>query len=104
MENRTLLWGTFTIDNRTFLLSTFGNDKWNKIAEKLLSFPHRAKIEFEKFNCLFVDFFRSSLGRIEVMSIAVEREYTPNITRHICFAYQLTGFYMIRGFTERYFL
>ena len=32
----------------------------------------------------------------------VEREYTPDITRQICFAYQLTGFYMVRGFTERY--
>ena len=31
----------------------------------------------------------------------VEKEYTPVITRQICFAYQLTGFYMIRGFTER---
>ena len=34
----------------------------------------------------------------------VEKEYTPDITRQICFAYQSTGFYMIRGFTERYFL
>ena len=34
----------------------------------------------------------------------VEREYTLDITRPICFAYQLTGFYMIRGFSERYFL
>ena len=38
------------------------------------------------------------------MSTVVEREYTPDITRRICFGYQLTGFYMIRGFTERYFL
>ena len=38
------------------------------------------------------------------MSTVVEREDTPDITRHICFAYQLTGFYMIKGFTERYFL
>ena len=30
-----------------------------------------------------------------------EREYTPDITGHICFAYQLTG---LRGFTEQYFL
>ena len=29
--------------------------------------------------------------------------YTPNITWQNCFAYQLTDFYMIRGFTERYF-
>ena len=34
----------------------------------------------------------------------VEREYTPDITRQICFAYQLTGFCSISGFTERYFL
>ena len=34
----------------------------------------------------------------------VEREYTPDITRQISFAYRLTGFYMIGGFTERYFL
>ena len=34
----------------------------------------------------------------------IEREYAPDITRQICFAYQLTGFYMIGGFTERYFL
>ena len=30
--------------------------------------------------------------------------YTPDITWQICFAYQLTGFYMIRAFTEPYFL
>ena len=34
----------------------------------------------------------------------IEREYTPDITRQIYFAYQLTGFYMIRGFTQRYFV
>ena len=34
----------------------------------------------------------------------MEREYTPDITRQITFAYQLAGFYMIRGFTERYCL
>ena len=33
----------------------------------------------------------------------IEREYTPHITRQICFAYQLTGVYMIRGFSEWYF-
>ena len=27
------------------------------------------------------------------MSTGVEGEYTPDITRHICFAYQLTGLY-----------
>ena len=62
------------------------------------------KMVFEKVNCFFVDFLRSSFGRIKVMSTVVEREYLPDITQHICFAYQLTGFYMIRGFTERYFL
>ena len=34
----------------------------------------------------------------------VEREYTPDITQQICFAYHLTGFYMTRGFTEWYLL
>ena len=62
------------------------------------------KMEFEKFNCFFVDFLRYRFGRIKVISNVVEREYTPDITRQIFFAYQLTGFYMIRGFTERYFL
>ena len=61
--------------------------------EKFLSFPHRAKMEFEKFNCFFVGFLRSRFGRIKVMSTVVERKYTPDITRHICFAYQLTGLY-----------
>ena len=54
------------------------------------------KTEFEKFNCFFVDFLRYSFGRIKVISTVVEREYTPHITRQICIAYQLTGFYMIR--------
>ena len=48
------------------------------------------KTEFEKFNCFFVKFLRSSFGRIKVI--------------RFCFAYQLTGFYMIRGFTKWYFL
>ena len=62
------------------------------------------KMEFEKFSCFFADFLRYRFGRIRVLSIGAEREYTPNITRQICFEYQLTDFYMIRGFTERYFL
>ena len=63
------------------------------------------KMEFEKFNCFFIDFLRYSFGRIKVISTVVEREYTPDfVYRQNCFAYQLTGFYMIRGFTERYFL
>ena len=64
-----------------------------KKKEKSLSFPHRAKDGVWKFNCVFVGFLRSSFGRIKVMSTVVEREYTPDITRHICFAYQLTGLY-----------
>ena len=56
-------------------------------------FHTEQKMEFEKFNCFFVGFLRSSFGRIKVMSTVVEREYTPDITRHICFAYQLTGLY-----------
>ena len=59
---------------------------------------------FEKFNCFFIDSLRYSYGRIKVISTVVEREYNPDITWQICFAYQLTGFYMIRDFTERYFL
>ena len=61
-------------------------------------------MEFEKFNCFFIDFLRYSFGRIKVISTVVEREYTPDINWQICFAYQLTDFYMLRGFTERYFL
>ena len=62
------------------------------------------KMEFEKFNCFFIDFLRYSFGRIKVISTVVERECTPDITWQICFVNQLTGFYMIRGFTEQYFL
>ena len=62
------------------------------------------KMEFKKFNCFFVNFLRYNFGLIKFISTVIEREYTPDITRHICFAYQLTGFYIIRGFTERYFV
>ena len=62
------------------------------------------KIEFEKFNCFFIDYLRNIFGRIKVISTVVERKYTLNITRQICFAYQLTDFYMLRSFTERYLL
>ena len=62
------------------------------------------KIEFEKFNCLFFDFLRYIFGKVKVISTVAESEYTSDITRQICFAYQLTGLYMIRGFIERYFL
>ena len=41
---------------------------------------------------------------IKVISTVIENWYTPDIPRQIWFAYQLTGFYMIRGFTEQYFL
>ena len=54
------------------------------------------KMEFEKFNCFFVDFLRYSFERTKVILTVVESEYTPDITRQICFAYQLAGFYMIR--------
>ena len=65
-----------------------------KIMMKSCSVFHREqKMEFEKFNCFFVGFLRSIFGRIKVMSTAVEREYTPDIIRHIGFAYQLTGLY-----------
>ena len=62
------------------------------------------KMEFKKFNCFFVDFFRYKFGLIKFVSTVIERKYIPDITQHICFAYQLTGFYMIRGFTVRYIL
>ena len=57
-----------------------------------------------KFNCFFIDFSRYSFGRIKDISTVVEREYTSDINWQIFFAYQLTGFYMLGGFTERYFL
>ena len=67
-------------------------------------FHIKQKREFEKFKCFFIDFLRYTFRIIKVISTVLEREYTPSITWHIYFAYQLTGFYMIRGFTERYFL
>ena len=62
------------------------------------------KMEFEKFNCFFINFLRYSFGTIRVNSTVVEREYARDKNWQICFAYQLTDFYMLRGFTERYFL
>ena len=56
-------------------------------------FHTEQKMEFESFNCFFVGFLRSSFWRVKVMSTVVEREYTPDMTRHICFVYQLTGLY-----------
>ena len=61
-------------------------------------------MEFVKFNCFFINFLRYNFERIKVILTMVERKYTPDITWQICFVYQLTGFYMIRGFTEQYFL
>ena len=59
-----------------------------KIMKKSCSVFHtEQKMEFEKFNCFFVGFLRFSFGRIKVMSTVVEREYTADITRRICFAY-----------------
>ena len=43
-------------------------------------FHTEQKMEFEKFNCFFVDFLRSSFGGIKVKPTVVEREYTPDIT------------------------
>ena len=74
------------------LWSTFGDDRWKKIMMESRSVFHtEQKMEFEKFNCFFIGFLKSSFGRIKVISAVVEREYTPGITRHI--AYQLTGLY-----------
>ena len=61
-------------------------------------------MEFAKFNCFFIDFLRNSFGRIKVISIVVEKQYTPDINWQIFYAYQLTDFCMLRRFTERYFL
>ena len=67
-------------------------------------FHMEQNMAFEKFNCFFIDFLRHSFGRIKVISTVVERKYTPDIAWQICFACQLTDFYMLRGFTERYYL
>ena len=75
-----------------------------KMMKSYSVFHTEQKTEFEKYNFLLVDSLRYSFGRIKVISTLVEREYTSDITRQICFAYQLTNFYMIRGFTERYLL
>ena len=62
--------------------------------ENFLSFSYREKMRFEKFNCFSVDFLSYSFRRIKAISTVVERQYTPDIT----------GFYMIGGFTELYYL
>ena len=51
-----------------------------KVMKRCSVFHTEQKMEFEKFNSL-------------VKSTVVEREYTPDITRYICFAYQLAGLY-----------
>ena len=61
------------------------------------------KMEFEKFDCFFVDFLKYSFRRIKFISKVVEGKYTPDM-RQICFAYQLTGSYLIRGFAKQHFL
>ena len=47
---------------------------------KLLSSQIEQKMEFEKFNCFFIDFLRYTFGRVKVISTVVERDYTPDIT------------------------
>ena len=79
------------------------NEK-KKMMKSYSVFHKEQKTEFQKCNCFLVDFWRYSFGRIKVISAVVEREYTTDITGQICFPYQLTDFYMIRGFTKRYFL
>ena len=39
-------------------------------------------MEFEKFNCFFVDFLRYSFGKIKVISTVGEREYTADLVFH----------------------
>ena len=73
--------------------------KWWKVTV----FHIEQKMEFEKFNWFFYRFLRYSFVRIIFISTVVEREYTPGITWEICFAHQLTDFFMITGFTK-YFL
>ena len=46
-------------------------------------FHIKQKMEFEKFNCFFVDFLRNNFGRIKVISTVIEKEYTPDITQQI---------------------
>ena len=74
-----------------------------KMMKSCSVFHIEQKMEFEKFNYFFIVFFRYNLRRIKVILTAIEREYTPDIAWQTCFAYQLTDFHMIRGFTERYF-
>ena len=78
------------------------------ISEKIffshIVFHIEQNMKYEKFNYFVVGFLRYNFGRMKVVSAVAEREHTPNITRQICLVYQLTGFYMIIGFTEWYYL
>ena len=56
------------------------------------------KMEFKKFDYFFADFFRYNFGFKFILTV-IEKNYTPDITQQICFAYQETSFYMVRGFT-----
>ena len=65
--------------------------------DKLLSFSHRAKDGFEKFNCFFIDFLRYNFGRIKVTS----RVYTKHNLTDLLFMsidWFLTGFYFLTDF------
>ena len=75
-----------------------------KIIKSCSVFHIEQMMELEKFSCFFIDFLRHSFGRIKIISTVVERDYTPDKNCQICFAYQLTDFYILRSFTERYFL
>ena len=75
-----------------------------KIIKSCSVFHIEQMMELEKFSCFFIDFLRHSFGRIKIISTVVERDYTPDKNCQIGFAYQLTDFYILRSFTERYFL
>ena len=75
-----------------------------KIIKSCSVFHIEQMMELEKFSCFFIDFLRHSFGRIKIISTVVERDYTPDKNCQICFAYQLTDFYILRSLTERYFL
>ena len=67
-------------------------------------FHTEQKMEFEKFNCFFIDFLRYSFVRIKsYFDRGWKRVYTRhNLTDLLCIS--LTDFYMIKGLTEWYFL
>ena len=50
-----------------------------KMMKSCSVFHIEQNMEFEKFDCSFVEFLRYSFGRIKVISTVVEREYTPDI-------------------------